>query len=97
MSYKHQKLEITMARERLFNTVLFWLAAAVLPCLCLLYISKVYGPVWFLNGLLIYGFVYRPIVVVIRLLSLKAIEKKDAWRVLLPFWAKKYFKIMWLG
>lgn len=88
---------INVMKDRIVGIVLFWAAAAVVPCVCLFIISKVYGAVWFSIALLIYLFFYRPLVVIIRLLSLKAIEEKDAWKFFIPFYHNKYFKTMWLG
>ena len=84
-------------KDRIVGIVLFWAAAAVVPCVCLFIISKVYGAVWFSIALLIYLFIYRPLVVIVRLLSLKAIEKSDTWKIFIPFWADKYFKTLWFG
>lgn len=84
-------------RNRLVGVVLFWLAAVIVPFTCLFIVAKVYGAGSFSIGLLIYLFVYRPILVMFRLLSLKAIDKNDAWRVFLPFWADKHFKTLWFG
>lgn len=84
-------------KDRIVGIVLFWAAATVLPFAGLFIISKVYGAVWFSIALLIYLLVYRPLVVIVRLLSLKAIEERNAWKLFIPFYHSKYFKTMWLG
>ena len=83
-------------RSRLIGIVLFWVAA-IIPFLGIFMINKVYGSSWFAIFLLIYFLIYRPILHIFRLLRLKVIEKKDAWKFFIPFYQTKYFKDLWLG
>lgn len=83
-------------KDRLAGTIIFWMAAIV-PLLGAFVVRMVYGTYWFVTFLLIYILIYRPILHIIRLLSLKAIEEKDAWKFFIPFYHNKYFRTMWLG
>lgn len=83
-------------KDRLAGIILFWVAAIV-PFLGLFILLKLYGTYWFVTFLLIYALIYRPILHIVRLLSLKAIEEKDAWKFFIPFYHNKYFKSMWFG
>jgi hypothetical protein len=84
------------ARRRFFGIVLFWMAAIV-PVLGTLLINKFFGAYWFVTFMFIYALIYRPILNIYRLLSLKAIEEKDAWRFFIPFHHATYLKTLWLG
>ena len=83
-------------RSRLIGIVLFW-AAAILPFWGIFIINKVYGAYWFVTFLLIYALIYRPMLHIFRLLRLKVIEKKDAWKFFIPFNQTKYLRSLWLG
>ncbi len=83
-------------RSRLIGIVLFW-AAAIIPFLGIFMINKVFGAYWFVTLLLIYTLVYRPILHIFRLLRLKVIEEKDAWKSFIPFHDAKYMKDLWFG
>jgi hypothetical protein len=59
--------------------------------------AKAYEPYWFVALLLIYVLIYRPILHIFRLLNLKVIEKKDAWKFFIPFHQAKYLRALWFG
>ncbi|MCF0058052.1 hypothetical protein [Dyadobacter sp. CY356] len=50
----------------------------------------------FLIGLQIYIFLYHPYVSGLRLLALKKLERKDFWRMFIPFWDTIHFKTLFL-
>lgn len=81
-----------------YNRILYW-AMALVPISGLWVIGRVYGSFWFVAFLLFYVFFYRPLLDMRRLLSLGAIEEKDAWRFLVPFAVDytRYIKKLWLG
>jgi hypothetical protein len=85
-------------RSRLAEIVLFWVLA-ILPFLgIILMMYKVNKSPWFvITLLLIYALIYRPILHIFRLLRLKVIEKKDAWKLFIPFYPVKYIKALWFG
>jgi hypothetical protein len=88
-----------MLTQRQQNRILFWVLAIV-PFLTVVYIvPKVFGSTWFFIFFLLYLFLYRPALVVRRLLSLNKIEEKDAWKFFIPLHTSetKYFRSLWLG
>lgn len=84
-------------KGRLKGIVLFWIAAVVPFAGIFLGRYLFYGAYGFFILLLIYFFIYRPILHVLRLLRLGVIEKKDAWKFFIPCYETKYFKDLWLG
>lgn len=50
----------------------------------------------FFIGLQVYVFLYHPYVSGLRLLALKKLEKKDFWRMFIPFWDTIHFKTLFL-
>ena len=84
------------SKNRLIGIALFWIAAIV-PVVGIFMINDFLGPYWFITLLLIYVLIYRPILHILRLLRLKAIEEKDAWKFFIPFYQTKHMKDLWLG
>ena len=82
--------------DKWLNRVAFWILCIV-PFFFVFIVGQFYGPVWFTICLLLYATIYRPIVHIFRLLKLKAIEEKDAWKFFIPFYQTKYIKTLWLG
>jgi hypothetical protein len=88
-----------MLTQRQQNRILFWVLAIV-PFLTVIYIvPRVFGSPWFFVFFLLYLFLYRPALVVRRLLSLNEIEEKDAWKFFIPLYTSetKYMRSLWLG
>ena len=83
-------------KDRFAGIILFWLAVSI-PFAGLFLILRLFGGYWFVSFFLIYALIYRPILHIVRLLSLKAIEEKDAWKFFLPFYNVKYFRTLWFG
>ncbi|WP_159468116.1 hypothetical protein [Dyadobacter sp. 3J3] len=54
------------------------------------------SPIVFVIGLQIYAFLYHPYVSGLRLLALNKLERKDFWRMFIPFWDTKFFKTLFL-
>lgn len=84
------------SKNRLAGIVLFWLAA-IAPLAGIFMIRPIYGAFWFVTFMLIYALIYRPILHIIRLLWLEAIDEKDAWKFFIPFYQNKYMKKLWFG
>jgi len=82
--------------DKWLNRIVFWMMAAV-PLVVLIMIAPLYGPFWFTAGLLSYAVIYRPILHIFRLLKLKAIEEKDAWKFFIPFYGTRYIKTLFFG
>lgn len=84
--------------EKVRNRILYW-ALAIVPLVGLWMLGKVCGPFWFVGLLLFYTFIYRPTLDTQRLMSLNAIEEKDAWRFFVPFAIDhtRYIKTLWLS
>lgn len=83
--------------KQLTGTIIFWLGAA-LPLAGIFVIHSIIdSAVFFFWALLSYALVYRPLLNIGRLLSLDVIEKKDAWRVFIPFYHTRYMKEIWFG
>jgi hypothetical protein len=80
--------------DKLVNRIAFW-SLAILPLAGLLLVLRVYGAFWFAAFLLIYVLIYRPIIHIFRLLHLKKIEEKDAWKLFLPFYHNKFIRSIW--
>ncbi|HEX5172287.1 MAG TPA: hypothetical protein VFW11_24090 [Cyclobacteriaceae bacterium] len=79
------------------NRISYWIAVAV-PALVLYFIMTMYSsPSLVFVLVVLYIFVYRPILNMIRLMSLNAIERRDIWKLFIPFQNGKYSKILWLG
>jgi hypothetical protein len=88
-----------MLTVRQQNRILFWVLAIV-PFLTVVYIvPMVFGSTWFFTCFVLYLFLYRPALVVRRLLSLNKIEEKDAWKIFIPFHTSetRYFSSLWFG
>jgi len=51
----------------------------------------------FAFGILLYGLIYHPIVVGIRLIQLNVCKSSDFWLNFIPLWNLKYFDILFLG
>lgn len=90
--------ENELMSEKLKNRLLYW-ALAIVPFLGVIGIGKFYDPFLFFIFFLFYLFIYRPLLDIQRLLSLKKIQEKDAWRFFVPFAVDrlKYNRSLWLG
>ncbi len=44
--------------------------------------------------LLLYLFAYHPYVSGLRLIAMKRLNRRDLWRMFIPFWNTKYFKTL---
>jgi hypothetical protein len=84
--------------DKWFNRIVFWMLCA-LPLASLLLMNKfqIIGPTWLAIGILLYALYYRPFVHINRLMQLRAIDEKDAWKLFIPFYHNRYFKTLWLG
>jgi hypothetical protein len=81
------------------NRILFWLLAIV-PLLVIIYVlPRTVEPAWFFSSFFLYIFLFRPALVIWRLLTLNKIEEKAAWRLFIPLNLDetKYFRSLWLG
>jgi hypothetical protein len=83
--------------SRLANRLIYW-ALAVLPAVAIYFAGRILGSFWFFGFFLFYLFIYRPALDVQRLLSLKRIEEKDAWKFFIPLAVDRwrYNKSLWL-
>ncbi len=85
-------------RSRLGEIVLFWMLAIVPFFALMMMIDKFNRSPWlFISLVVIYAMIYRPILHIFRLLRLKVIEGKDAWKLFIPFYEAKYLKALWFG
>lgn len=82
--------------DKWLDRIIFWILAIV-PFWGLFLILGFYGGAWFGVFAIIYALVYRPILHIFRLLKLKKIEEKDAWKFFIPFYGSKYGRSLWLG
>ena len=80
------------------NRLLYW-ALALVPLLCAWLVAKMTASYFFVFFLFFYWLTYRPLLDTQRLMSLRKIEEKDAWRFFVPFAVDqtKYIKALWLG
>ncbi len=78
------------------NLFVYWLLI-ILPLLiaCVIYFQYK-GSSW-LYVILIYVFLYRPIIDGWRLYNLDLIQQRDFWKLLLPFYRLKFFSRLYLG
>jgi hypothetical protein len=84
--------------EKWVNRIVFWLLCVIpLVSLVLMGKFKIIDPAWFVIGLLLYALYYRPFVHINRLMQLRAIDEKDAWKLFVPFYHSRYLKTLWLG
>ena len=83
--------------KKLVGVISFWLMAAAVPTGVLFLVSEILGSFWFFFFLMLYVFLYRPFLNIHRLLSLKAIEEKEAWKFFVPFHHTRYMKTLWFG
>lgn len=91
------KTDLTMS-SKLKNRLLYWILAAI-PLALIVLAGKINGSYWFVAFLGFYVFIYRPALDTQRLLSLRVIEEKDAWKFFIPLAVDRtrYFKPLWLG
>ena len=68
----------------------------IISPLLLLFLSTRYSSLAFVIGLLIYAAIYRTITDGLRLVNKGKMNKKDIWKLLLPFSRLKYFKDLYL-
>jgi hypothetical protein len=81
------------------NRILFWFLATV-PLLVVIYVlPRTLEPAWFFACFFLYMFLFRPAVVVWRLLTLDKIDEKAAWKFFIPLNLDetKYLRSLWLG
>ncbi len=83
-------------QDKWLSRVTFWILAVV-PMLLLFPVRTVFGNYWFVSGLMLYIFIYRPILHIFRLLHLKRIEEKDAWKFFIPFYGARYTNTLFFG
>lgn len=69
----------------------------LLPWLPLEWLLKTGESTLFFVFLFLYIFVYRLFTDAYRLLAKGAIEKKDMWKVIIPFGRAKYFKVLYFS
>jgi hypothetical protein len=70
------------------------------PLLVVIFVlPRTIEPAWFFASFFFYLFVFRPAVVVWRLLTLNKIDEKAAWKFFIPLSLNesKYFRSLWLG
>ena len=89
------KGNLTM-KNRLIGIFIYW-AVTLIPFIGVFEMGELFGAYWFVSCMLIYALIYRPLVAIFRLLSLRAIEEKDAWKLFIPFYHTKFFKTLWFG
>jgi hypothetical protein len=83
--------------KRVLGVVLFWVAALVPFAVIFMNFDRLTAW-WAISLLLIYALFYRPLLHVLLLLHLKAIDQKDVWKFfLIPFYGSKYMKVLWFG
>jgi hypothetical protein len=70
---------------------------AIVPFCGILVLTPEYGSVWFAAMMSVYALIYRPVIHIVRLLKLKAIERKNAWKLFIPFYGSKYLRPLWFG
>lgn len=78
------------------NRITFWLLC-IIPFYFVFLLGQYYGPTWFVFSLMFYAAIYRPILAIYRLLQLGLIEKKDAWKLFIPFYHTSYTVALWVG
>lgn len=82
---------------KVVNRLVYW-TLSIVPAVGIYFGGRMLGSFWFFLFFLFYLFIYRPTLDIQRLLSLKRIDEKDAWRFFVPFavdrW--KYNKSLWL-
>lgn len=84
-------------KKQLAGTIIFWLSAAA-PLAGIFVIHSILdNRVFFFSALLVYAFLYRPLLNMGRLISLNVIERKEAWKLFIPFYHNRYMKEIWLG
>lgn len=66
----------------------------LLMAVCIKY--SLINSVTFFICLQVYALLYHPYVSGLRLLALNKLEKKDFWRMFIPFWDTKFFKTLFL-
>jgi hypothetical protein len=82
--------------DKTVNRIAFWLLA-MLPVWGLFIVMDVFGSFWFAAFLMVYVLIYRPILHIFRLLQLKKIDERDAWKFFIPFYHNKYIRTIWFG
>jgi hypothetical protein len=84
--------------DKWVNRIVFWLLCAIpWASLMMMLKFKMLDSTWFVIGFFLYLFYYLPFVHINRLMQLRAIEEKDAWKLFIPFYSSRYMKTLWLG
>jgi hypothetical protein len=79
------------------NILVYYLLIFIpLGLLALCIKNNLISPVVFAIALQIYAFLYHPYVSGLRLLALNKLEKKDFWRMFIPFCDTIHFKTLFL-
>jgi hypothetical protein len=80
------------------KNILVYYALIFIPLIALVLSSKnnLISATVFVICLQLYVFLYHPYVSGLRLLALNKIEKKDFWRMFIPFWDTIHFKTLFL-
>jgi len=78
-----------------FNRFLFW-AMAIWPVGVMWIIISSHSSFWFTVSVLIYALIYRPVLNIVRLLTLGKIDKHSAWKLFISFYQNKFAKSLWL-
>jgi hypothetical protein len=83
---------------KLTNLLFFYFILA-LPLLGLIALSRAHqiDPVFFVAGLLVWGFIYHPLICGLRLLETGKIRKTDFMLNFIPFWNLKYFHFLFFN
>ena len=80
------------------NRIVFWALCNIPFALLILGAkSKAVDPLVIIVGIIVYSLYYRPFLHIIRLMKLRVIEEKDAWKLFIPFYHTRYIKPLWLG
>lgn len=80
------------------NRLLYW-ALATVPLTGLYAVAIASASLWFVLYLLFYILIYRPLIDTQRLISLRKIEEKDAWKFFIPLYISRiqYTRSLWWG
>lgn len=69
----------------------------ILPLVALMVFASQLESWVFISLFAIYCLVYRPLSSGLRLLDLRLITGSQFWKVFIPLWEKRYFKLLYLG
>jgi hypothetical protein len=83
--------------KKWINRILYWTLGAIVPTVIIYNVGHYLSSGQFFILFLLCLYVYRPLVNIVRLQSLNAIEKKYLWKLFIPGYENRFRPLLWWG